>query len=215
MCSKRRNVSAEGRAVGPIDERPTRRRGAALEDTLLRAAWDELIDVGYSRLTVEAIAARASTGKQVLYRRWPNRGQIAMAAVRHVLGPIVEKVPDTGSLREDVLTVLRLMVLRARRVGLDNLRGMLADLPELDPDLLLILPGVMAAILRQAADRGEIGHAELSPRVVSLPIDLARHEAIRATWSTVDITDEAVERMLAEVVDEVYLPLVRALAGPA
>lgn len=204
--------------MDPVDKPstgPVRRRGTALEATLLQAAWDELVDVGYSRLTMEGIAARARTGKQVLYRRWPNRAQITVASVRHVLGPLIAETPDTGSLREDVLTVLRLMVRRGRSVGPERIRGLLAELPDVDPGLFAILPAVMVTILRRAAERGEIGPAELSPRVVSLPIDLARHEAIRTVGSTAASTDDdAAERTVTEIVDDVFLPLVRAVSRP-
>jgi len=86
---------------------PSRRRGEELEATILEAAWAEIQENGYQRLTVEGVAARAHTGKQVLYRRWPNRVRLAVAAIRQELGPLVSETPDTGSLREDYLTVLR------------------------------------------------------------------------------------------------------------
>ena len=56
--------------------RSSRRRGTKLEDALLDAAWEELQEVGYTRLTMEAVAARAGTSKPVLYRRWPNRARL-------------------------------------------------------------------------------------------------------------------------------------------
>jgi AcrR family transcriptional regulator len=46
-----------------------RRRGEILEDAIIKAAWDELSDIGYNSLTMETIAARAKTNKVVLYRR--------------------------------------------------------------------------------------------------------------------------------------------------
>ena len=45
-----------------------RRRGPELEAALLDAVWWELAETGYARLTMEGVAARANTGKQVLYR---------------------------------------------------------------------------------------------------------------------------------------------------
>jgi len=211
--AKRRKVSSGRRDVKANDEPAlpsTRRRGAALEESLLQAAWDELLEVGYSRLSMESIAARARTGKQVLYRRWPNRAQVTLAAVRHVLGPLIERTPDTGSLREDVLTVLRLMVARGRRVPMDKLQGLLLEMPDLAAGTFAILPGVMAEILARARQRGEIGPAPLSPRVISLPIDLMRYESVLAVATPVDIVDDVeVERLLAEIVDDIFLPLVR------
>ena len=51
----------------------TRRRGATLERALLDAAWEELQESGYARLTMERVADRAGTSRAVIYRRWRNR----------------------------------------------------------------------------------------------------------------------------------------------
>src|SRR6187551_7596 len=85
----------------------TRRRGPALEDAILDAGWDQLTSAGYAGFTFEALAERAKTGKAVLYRRWPDKEALLLAVLAHRgFGAPVE-VPDTGSLREDVITVLR------------------------------------------------------------------------------------------------------------
>ena len=60
-----------------------RRRGPQLEAALLDAAWEELVHVGYASLTMESVAARAHTGIAVLYRRWPNKDQLVLAAIEH------------------------------------------------------------------------------------------------------------------------------------
>jgi AcrR family transcriptional regulator len=53
-----------------------RRRGTALEDAILDAAWTELIEHGYANLTLESVAKRSGTSRPVLARRWPNRTSI-------------------------------------------------------------------------------------------------------------------------------------------
>ncbi|MEU4746994.1 helix-turn-helix domain-containing protein, partial [Actinosynnema sp. NPDC023658] len=58
----------------------SRRRGAQLEQAILDAAWDELCEVGYARLTIEGVAIRAGTSKSVIYRRWGSRAELALAA---------------------------------------------------------------------------------------------------------------------------------------
>lgn len=192
----------------------TRRRGEELEATILAAAWAEIRANGYQRLTVEGVAARAHTGKQVIYRRWPGRVQLAVAAIRHTLGPLVEVVPDTGSLRGDYLAVLRRMAERFRHYPPELLFGLLAEMPGLQGELFSTLPGVLAEILANAAARGEITHAGLPERVVNLPLDLVRYEGLRtdADWST--IKPDEVESLFADILDNVFLPLVMALAGP-
>ncbi|MFD0683266.1 TetR/AcrR family transcriptional regulator [Actinomadura fibrosa] len=185
-----------------MDESPprTRRRGAALEATILEAAWDELAAVGYSRLTMEGVAARARTGKQVLYRRWRNRPELVIAAVRHHTGSIADEVIDTGELRGDVLTVLRRMVQRQRDLGPDLVHGLMADAPDLDPRFFTIMHGVMTTVLQRAAERGELETADLPSRVVTLPVDLLRHEMLLTS-------NPIAETTLTEIVDQVFLPL--------
>ena len=60
-----------------------RRRGEELESALLDAAWEELAAVGFASLTMESVAARAKTGVAVLYRRWPNKDELVLAAIVH------------------------------------------------------------------------------------------------------------------------------------
>ena len=62
---------------------PRRRRGDVLERALLDAAWAELEDSGYDDLTIDAVAQRAGTSRAVLYRRWPNKQDLMLAALAH------------------------------------------------------------------------------------------------------------------------------------
>ncbi len=84
-----------------------RRRGEELEAALLQAAWDELAEVGFAKLTMESVAARAKTGVAVLYRRWPNKDDLVIAAIGHYGKTRPVEVPDTGTLRGDMLGLLR------------------------------------------------------------------------------------------------------------
>lgn len=186
----------------------SRRRGAELEETILAAVWEELAEVGYARLSMEGVAARARTGKQVLYRRWRNRAELVMAAVRHRTGSIVDRIPDTGELRTDVLDVLGQMAQRRLDMGADTIHGVLSELPDLDPEMFGIGRGVMSTVLENAAARGEITTSDLPPMVVTLPIDLLRYQLLRSR-------DPIEERTLTEIIDDVFLPLVYATAGPA
>ena len=84
-----------------------RRRGEELEAALLQAAWDELAEVGFAKLTMESVAVRAKTGVAVLYRRWPNKDDLVIAAIGHYGKTRPVEVPDTGTLRGDMLGLLR------------------------------------------------------------------------------------------------------------
>jgi AcrR family transcriptional regulator len=179
-----------------------RRRGAELEAVLLDAAWAELMESGYARLTMEAVAARAQTGKQVLYRRWRNRAELVIAAMRHHTGSIVENVPDTGSLRSDVLGVLQLMADRVTRMGPDTVHGLMAEAPDLEPEMYSRMTGVMATIVKRAAERGEIPTADVPDAVLTAPTNLMRHEIF---FSNAPVPSSTI----SSLVDDVFLPLVR------
>src|SRR5579863_5809356 len=83
-----------------------RRRGEELEAAILEAAWDELVDVGFAKLTMESVAARAKTGVAVLYRRWPRKDDLVLDAIQHYGATHPVAIPDTGSLREDMIGLL-------------------------------------------------------------------------------------------------------------
>jgi AcrR family transcriptional regulator len=180
-----------------------RRRGAELEETILAAAWEELAEVGYARLSMEGVAVRAHTGKQVLYRRWRNRAELVIAAVRLRTGSIADQIPDTGLLRTDVLAVLGWMAQRRVDFGADTIHGLMAEIPDMDPAVFVDMREVMGTVLERAVARGEIATADLPARVVTLPVDLLRHQLL--------LTREPIEdTTLTEITDDVFLPLVHA-----
>ncbi len=191
-----------GSRLPPHREAASRRRGAALETALLEAAWEELRAVGYRNFTMDGVAARAGTAKTVLYRRWHSRAELVMAAMRRRFGSVSEHVPDTGSLRGDVLSLFRRLRDQLREVGPDVLHGVMLELEDLPSSFFQILPNAMMAILNRAAARGEARVEGVTPRVVALPGDLLRYELmLRRT----DIPDAALE----EIIDDIFLPLVR------
>ena len=68
-------------------------------DAALDAAWSELLDGGYASFTMEAVAGRAHTSRPMLYRRWPNRADLTIAAIRHFMRQDPVNTPDTGNVR--------------------------------------------------------------------------------------------------------------------
>src|SRR5437660_851955 len=106
-------------------DRPARRRGATLEQAILRAAVDELLESGYSGMTMDSVARRAGTNKNAIYRRWPSRAALGVAAYRQ-LSSTELRIPDTGSLRGDSLELLRRANSHLTSPLGDILRGLLA-----------------------------------------------------------------------------------------
>ncbi|MYW00999.1 TetR family transcriptional regulator [Streptomyces sp. SID3343] len=184
-----------------------RRRGKDLEDALLGAAWTELTERGYAAFTLEAVAKRAGTSTPVIYRRWANRARMVEAAIAHASARRVVDVPDTGTLRGDLIAILhaanasRTDLLVAAAVLLD---GYFADTGSSPRQLReLLLAGRHSAaetIVARAVRRGEVDASLLEPRLVSLPFDLFRHEVLMTLEPA---SDEAIER----IVDGIVLPL--------
>ncbi|MFC7756015.1 TetR/AcrR family transcriptional regulator [Tsukamurella soli] len=84
-----------------------RRRGLALEQAIYDAVWELLAESGYDQLSMAAVAKRAHTGKPVLYRRWANRAELALAALRNKVPPPEFPQGDQGDLRSDLIALLR------------------------------------------------------------------------------------------------------------
>lgn len=187
-----------------------RRRGAALEAALLEAAWDELCAVGYPGFTLDGVAARAGTSRPVIARRWSDRTELVVAAIRHRTAVAVLDPPDTGTLRGDVLALLREF-----SASVNEIAGMfsfvLADYfnatglspSDLRERIFAGIPNRMEAVIQRAVERGEIDPARLSPRIATLPADLVRHDLI---MNRVPVPDDT----LIEIVDRIFLPLVLA-----
>jgi AcrR family transcriptional regulator len=187
----------------------TRRRGAELERAILRAALEELAETGYSGLTMDRVARRAGTNKNAIYRRWPNRAALGVAAYRQMVQGRL-RLPDTGELRGDVLALLRQLNCELSSPNGDILRALLASARD-DPELLTQLQaqsgdggaGLWLTVLGRAVARGEATPEALHPRAATVAIVLLRNEYVTRGLTTVP------DSVLVEIVDEVYLPLVR------
>ncbi|WP_020659263.1 TetR/AcrR family transcriptional regulator [Amycolatopsis benzoatilytica] len=185
---------------------PTRRRGTALESALTDAAWDVLVEQGYHGFTYEAVAARAGTSKPVLYRRWPQREDLLIATLARHWHPL--DLPDTGSLRQDALALLRAINAKRDRTMVllhlklaDYFRETGTSFNDLRSRLRITdQPPPFATLVDRAVERGELAEAPRSERVVNLPFDLVRHDMLMAIGAVPDAT-------IVEIVDTVWLPL--------
>jgi AcrR family transcriptional regulator len=203
------------RTAQPGQPARARRYGAELEDAILRATAQELIESGYAGLTMDRVARRAGTNKNTIYRRWPTRAALGIAAYRQ-LAVAATPGPDTGELRGDALELLR----RANRNWSSPtggiLRALLAGARD-DPQLLAQLQehstdagsAAWLAILARAVARGEAPADALHLRVATVAVVLLRNEFVVHGYPTVP------DDVLVEILDEVYLPLIRGRAVSA
>lgn len=187
-----------------------RRRGPQLESALLDAAWNELVEVGFAGLTMESVAARAQTGVAVLYRRWTNKDQLVLAAIEHYGQARPVEIPDTGTLRGDLLTLLTSMsnaratfMAVAAAAGFSGLLTSTGLSPAQARDKILGDQRVRGdqIIYRRAHDRGEIDLERIPPAVLVMPFDLVRHDLL------MNLGPVKPER-ITSIVDEIFLPLV-------
>jgi len=185
-----------------------RRRGEELEAALLEAAWQELVEAGYAKLTMESVAARAKTGVAVLYRRWPNKDDLVIAAIRHYGTTHFIDVPDTGSLRDDMIAVLssfsstRVSFAAAISAVFSGLRASTGLTPaQVREKILADRPPESGRVFARAHERGEIDLDRIPPAILTMPFDLIRHDMLM-TYKPIPP-----ERVRA-IVDDLFMPLV-------
>lgn len=185
-----------------------RRRGDTLNAAIFRAALDELNDVGYAKLTMEAVAERAKASKASLYRRWPGRMELVMDAVYSVLRDPASP-PDTGTLRGDLLAFLRDMAQMLSGPAGEAMRGVLGDAISDEARTAQLRRHsqgagriAMREITRRAVERGEIEAGAVTPRRLEVGQAMVRHHFF---FQGRPIPDE----VITEIVDEVILPVLR------
>lgn len=181
-------------------------RGAPRESAIRTAALELLVEVGYDRMSMDAVAARARASKATIYRRWPGKRELVVDAIR-CRGPQQVEPADTGSLRGDIIASLRSIhegiggedvallagVLRAMR-AVPEIAGPLRS------QVIEDKRNVSRTIVRRAVERGELGPAA-DPAVF--------HEVAPALmFFRVLVTGEPVDDdFLAHVADDVLIPL--------
>jgi AcrR family transcriptional regulator len=155
-----------------VDKAPDpSRRSERSRQAILAAATDLICEVGYAKLAVEAIAARAGVGKQTIYRWWPDKSAVVFDAFLDMVGGAGEVgLPDTGDLEKDLKMVLHtyMEAFRDERYS-SAYRGLLSAIqqdPRLDAALgeRLLFPVLEATKvrLRSAQAAGQVGDVDLS-----------------------------------------------------
>ncbi len=109
-----------------------RPRDGAIDDAVLRVAAEHLARHGYEAISLAAIAAEAGTTRQAVYRRWPTKADLAVAAIAAL--PEAAPQPRTGRHEDDLRAELAAFARGVARPGGVSLVGaMLQD--GTDPEL--------------------------------------------------------------------------------
>jgi len=186
----------------------SRRRGKVLEAAIFEVVFQELVEVGYVNFSIERVAAKAGTSKPVLYRRWPTRARMVYAALKaNRLVPSFE-APDTGTVRGDAMLILHRVSAIVDELSPEVVFGLIAELlHESDSSLFVEVhergANIMMDILTRGVARGEIAAEKVTPRLAALPLDLVRHQLVL-------LQQPLSQQDMDEIMDQIFLPLVRA-----
>lgn len=141
--------------------KPGRRRSSDAHEAILDATVEILREIGYTRLTVEGVAARAHVGKTTVYRWWPTKSSLVIEAINLRLD--FPPPQPTGNSRADIRAVIQRMADTFGRPPLGEVLPALAiDLtrdPHAAEQLTLMLSprrAANAAVLHSAARRGDL-----------------------------------------------------------
>jgi AcrR family transcriptional regulator len=166
---------------------------------------------GYDGLTVDAVAMTARASKATVYRRWPSKAELVLAAfsegVRQVAVP-----PETGTLRGDLLRLGQLVCEQARKHA-STMRAVLVEVSRnsalndvMQHEFVDRRKALIQHILRQAVERGEIEAAAVSDELWDvLPGYLIFRSIIAGRPPT--------QRTVQALVDEVIIPALSRTAG--
>jgi AcrR family transcriptional regulator len=93
----------------PAPARPGRKRDHTRDGVILDSTVAVLAEQGYEGMTIDLVAAHAGMARATVYRRWPTKADLVVDAVSHLSrGDVdVEHMPDTGTLRGDMLAMIR------------------------------------------------------------------------------------------------------------
>lgn len=172
------------------------------ETELLAVTLQLLQEHGYDRLTVDAVAAKARASKATVYRRWPSKAELVLAAfiegIRQVAVP-----PETGTLRGDLLRMGELICQQGRQHA-GTIRAVLVEVsrsPALNDvmqhEFIEQRKALMYHILQQAVDRGEINRAAINDELWDL---LPHYLIFRSILPGQPPTRQTVQALVDEVV---------------
>jgi AcrR family transcriptional regulator len=103
-----------------------RPRSAAADTAILAATREALVELGWSKLTLGDVAARAGVAKTTLYRRWAGKNELVVDAVAALFDEL--RLPDRGSLAADIEgVVLQFATILARPEAKSGLMAVVAE----------------------------------------------------------------------------------------
>ncbi|MEV6643141.1 TetR/AcrR family transcriptional regulator [Amycolatopsis sp. NPDC051371] len=160
------------------------RRSERSRQAILAATRELIVELGYAKVSIDAIAARAGVGKQTIYRWWPAKGAVVFDSVLELSADpsgAVAALPDTGDLEADLQLIMRATVAEFADPAFEApIRALNTEIAN-DPDL--------AALYRER---------------LAAPVDEAKKDRLRSAQRAGQLAPDADLDLLLEVL---YAPL--------
>jgi AcrR family transcriptional regulator len=156
------SAKSEAPVDPPVESRrPGRPRDPQADAAILQATVEVLCEHGFGAFTVDAVAAHAGVGKATIYRRWPSREALVLdAAATLVPQP---DVPDTGSVRDDLIALMSGSFADAASANKQQLMAAVTAEAVVNPEMKRLLRDYTqrrrdgsAVVVRRAIERGEL-----------------------------------------------------------
>ncbi|WP_036455386.1 TetR/AcrR family transcriptional regulator [Mycobacterium sp. TKK-01-0059] len=181
------------------------------ETELLAVTLRLLQEHGYDRLTVDAVAASARASKATVYRRWPSKAELVLAAFTEGIRQVAV-APETGTLRGDLLRLGEVVCQEARQHA-STIRAVLIEVSRnralndvMQHQFIEQRKALIRHVLQRAVDRGEIEEAAISDELWDL---LPGYLIFRSIISSRPPTRQTVPTL----VDDVIIPSLTRPAG--
>jgi len=197
-------VIAAGPTTGSVDAATT---AAERAERIYAATLEVLIEVGFDRLTMDAVAARSRSSKATLYRHWPSKTELVTEAVRALRPAHVIDEPHGESLRGDLLDFLSHINDHASQDQVCMMRGLISACSTdealagaVRQQLIETKRQTLLQILRAWRDNGAIAADKDLTFLVDVIPSLITYRFL--------VTQEPVDQeFVTRMVDEIALPL--------
>jgi AcrR family transcriptional regulator len=187
-----------------------RKRDLTRDPEILEAALAVLAETGYDGMTIDMVATRAKAGKATIYRRWASKGELVIDAISCMKQGQVDydHLPDTGTLRGDLLAMIKPHSIQDGKRKLQIMAGLMSAISR-DPGLAeaahaaIVDPRATAnrILLQRAIERGEIPADTDVERLSLISPSMAAYRTM--------ILQKTVDReFLVSLIDGVILPAV-------
>jgi AcrR family transcriptional regulator len=187
-------------AAHAVQASPWSPREAELLEVTLRLLQQQ----GYDGLTLDAVAATARASKATVYRRWPTKAELVLAAFIEGVRQVAV-APETGTLRGDLMQLAEVCCDQAREHA-STMRAVMVEVSR-NPALNDVMQhqfldqrkALIDHVLGQAVDRGEIDAAAITEDLWDV---MPGYLIFRSIWSGRTPT----RRTIQALVDDVMMP---------